>query len=531
MNDFIKLTKINLKSFFTTSKFFYDQKTNKRKTGKILLIIYVVLILGFYVYNFANMTMKGYMALNIPYVLLAEFMAISSMTLLTTNLYKIKGTLFGFKDYDLLMSLPIDKKVVILSKIFILYLTNLLYLFMFMIPSFIVYVRYVQSSVIFYILFFITLFIIPLVPIILSTIIGTIITGVSSKFKKSNLINIILTIGYLALIMYITSATGTGNSIDFANIGESMVNVFNKVYPLTRIYIDIIKDSSILSAILFVLIPVALFTLFVFVVEKFYVTINANIIKKYTNSKFKLKKYKSSSQLKSLYKKEFKRFTSSVNYIMNCSIGAILLLLFSVAIPFAGAEKVSALLNMPEITNLLGVFTPLLISIFCSLTCTTFASISLEGKNFSILKTLPVNPITIFMSKVLVNLTILIPSIVISATILCISLKLSLVTYLLSLLIPFVYAIFISFMGLIYNLLFPNFNWTNEIRVIKQSLASLLTIITGLIMTITPLIINEKIKLSNNTFMISLIVLMSIICLVEYYYLKTYGTKRFNKIG
>ncbi len=531
MNDFIRLSKINLKSFFTTNKKFYDQKTNKKKNWKILLIIYIFLALGTYIYIFANTSMKGYLALNIPYILLAQFMAISSITLFTTNIYKINGTLFGYKDYDLLMSLPINKKAIILSKIFLLYVSNLIYLLIFMIPSFIVYIKYVNPDIIFYILFWISLFFIPLIPIIISTIVGTLITFISSKFKKNNLVNLVLTIGFIVLIMYFSQSIETKGALDLANIGNSMVNIFNKIYPLTRTYVNIIKENSIISLLIFISIPISLFILFVYGIEKYYKNINSNILKQYTNNKFTLKTYKAKSQIKALYKKEIKRFFSSVNYIINCSLGSIFMIFMCVAIPIIGIDKATEVLNVPELETMLGNLTPILLALFCSLNCTTYASISLEGKSFSILKSLPVNPMTIFISKILVNLTILIPAIIISSIVLTISLKLSIITFVFCLIVPVLYAFFISITGLIYNLLFPNFNWTNELRVIKQSIPSFLSIATGLLFAIIPITINNKLNLSSNIFLILLSGIMIIICLLEYYYLKYYGIKRFNKLN
>lgn len=531
MNDFIQLTKVNLKSLFTTSNFFYDQKNNKKKIGKIILIFYVIIALGAYVYMFANMSMKGYMILNIPYVLLVQFMVISSLSLLMTNLYKIKGTLFGFKDYDMLMSFPINKRIVILSKLFMLYLTNLIYLLMFMIPSVAVYIRYVNPPIVFYLYFFISLFFIPLVPIIISTIAGTLITSISSKFKKSNLANLIITLSYVAVIMYLSSTIGSKSSLDLANIGESMVNIFNKYYPLSRLYLSIIRDNNLLSFGIFLLIPFILFSLFVFIIEKYYVKINSSLLKQYTNSNFKLKDSKERSALISLYRKELKRFFSSVNYVTNCSIGSILLLIVCIALPFVGLEKLAAMINMPGMDTTINQSIPLLISTFCALSCTTYPSISLEGKSFGLLKSFPVKPITIFLSKILVNLTIVVPTVVVSSVVFTILLDLSIVTFVFSLIIPIVFSVFIALTGIIFNLLFPNFEWKNELRVIKQSLASLLTICVGLLFAIVPLSMFEKIKFSSNIYLLLVLLVMLMLCIIEYYYLNKYGTKRFNKIG
>ena len=85
-------------------------------------------------------------------------------------------------------------------------------------------------------------------------------------------------------------------------------------------------------------------------------------------------------------------------------------------------------------------FVPIFITFCIATSCTTMASISMEGKNIWIVKSIPVSVITVFASKILVNLTILSP--VIPATILIIiTLKIPFIKGLLIFLLqfPFLY--------------------------------------------------------------------------------------------
>lgn len=522
MSNLLKLTKINLLALFNI------KKNNKKSIGKIFLLLFGFLFFGYYIYDMVAQMIPGYISLNIPYIIIVQYFAITSSAILFTNIFKINGTLFHFRDYDLLMSLPIKKGIVILSKLVIIYITNLLMVLIFMIPTYIVYISNVSTNIIFHILYFITLFIIPLVPIIISTIIGTIITSISSRFKKKNLMNMILSICLVFGIFYLSYGLENSNPTDLANIGKSMVNVFNQMYPLTNLYTDIITKSNITSLILFILIPTVLFYLFIVIINKFFNKINNNLSRTVTKNKYKLTKSRVSKPIISLYKKELKRYFSSANYVLNTAIGPIMLTIAVFALMFTGTDKVDALIGIEGLAKTFINQGPLVLGAFCAVTCTTASSISLEGKNLWIIKSLPIEPIKIFISKIMVNLTILIPTIIINATILSIYLKVSFSSYLLMIITPITYSLFISQLGILINVYFPIFDWKNEIRVIKQSMATILTLFISFIIALMPFNLNNN--LNNNLYILLITFSMVLLNIILYILLNTICTKKFKKL-
>jgi ABC-2 type transport system permease protein len=92
---------------------------------------------------------------------------------------------------------------------------------------------------------------------------------------------------------------------------------------------------------------------------------------------------------------------------------------------------------------------------------------------------MPVEPKTVYLAKIYVNLTVLSPA-VIDAVILGIALKADLLLIILMVFITVVCSVFISLYGLLMNLLLPNFNWSNETVVIKQGAAAMVTIFSSI---------------------------------------------------
>ena len=73
--------------------------------------------------------------------------------------------------------------------------------------------------------------------------------------------------------------------------------------------------------------------------------------------------------------------------------------------------------------------------------------------------------------------------------------------------------------ALILNLMFPDFNWTNEVKVIKQSIPSFVSVMVGLIVAIVPITIKDHYDPTIYSFVIGLIVLVINVGL--YFLLKT----------
>ena len=531
MNDLLALTRINLKAIFNINVIKNGNNSDsKKQLKKALMLLFGLGLLVYYVYLYASMSIKGFAELNIPYILLSEFMLITSIFLLFTNFYKIKGLLFGFKDFDILMSLPIKKSVVLLSKIFMLYISNLIYGSVIMIPAFIVYLLNVNVSFITIVLFIITFFIIPLVPIIISTIIGSVLAIITSKFKKKNILDILLSILLFMGIMFISSKMENFNNIDLANIGNSMVKLSDRFYPLTGLYTNIIKDNSAVSLCIFIFIPLLLFYLYVGIIEKYYVKINNNITRTFTNKKFKLGETNKKRKVISLYIKEIKRYFSSANYVMNTAIGPIMLTLTTLGTILFGADKIEAFLQIPGLSKILETCTPILLGLFVGLNSSTASSFSLEGKNLWIIKTIPVNFMDIIKAKISVYLTIAIPTIIINSVLLTIFLKLSIINFILCLMISFGYTLLVSITGIILDLKHINVTWTSEIKVIKQSFQAFMSLLIGMLSAIIPLALLYKYNLNNNLYIFILGLIIYMICLFEYIYLKNNGEKVFKSI-
>ena len=122
-------------------------------------------------------------------------------------------------------------------------------------------------------------------------------------------------------------------------------------------------------------------------------------------------------------------------------------------------------------------------SVLTTISCTTYASISIEGKQIEALKSLPVAAKSIFQAKVLHHLSLSVPTIFALNTIMALYLQWSFPKVMLGYAFPLLCSVFIGTMGYMLNLIFPNFEWENVTHIIKQSLPAILTSLIGVAVT------------------------------------------------
>ena len=125
-----------------------------------------------------------------------------------------------------------------------------------------------------------------------------------------------------------------------------------------------------------------------------------------------------SSPLRAMYKREFDRYFSCTIYALNSTIGMVLSLVVSLLLMFVSPELVEQQSGIVGLGQIVRQVLPLVIAVFVTMTSTTSASLSLEGKNRWIMCSVPVRAIDIFNSKIAVNLTVICPFVLISAILL-----------------------------------------------------------------------------------------------------------------
>lgn len=529
MNNLGTLIKIHIKTSFgfNKAKFSTDKKAAGRSTGMSVLLIICYILILFAVFAMALGMTYSLQAIGAEYIMLNIMMMAASLVTLFTSIYKVNGTLFGFKDYDMLMSLPIKTSTIISSRILILYGMNILFVLMLMVPAAIAYAIVVSPPAIFYLLYVVTLIAIPMLPIILATIIGSLIAMAASRFKRKNGFNVIFTIIFFMAFMVVWLGFWTNSDsilINFANLGGTINDVLVKVYPMTALYSQALSGNG-LSLLLFLLISLGAFAAFVAVIAKSFGKINTALTTNRAAGGYKTTELKQTTPKRALYKREMKRYLSSSQYVLNTAVGLLLLTVVSVVLVVAGVDGLGVYADIPGFARLLSTAGPIALSFFIVISCTTSSSVSLEGKTLWLVRSLPVDTRDVLKAKINVALTLYYPAVIINATLFSIALKPDITGVILMYLLPLAYGYFIALFGLYCNLHNVNLDWTNEVSVIKNSKATLVVMLVGFLITILPAILAV---LFGGLVLFIMLALMVILSILIYRSLMTKGVKLFE---
>ena len=159
-------------------------------------------------------------------------------------------------------------------------------------------------------------------------------------------------------------------------------------------------------------------------------------------------------------------------------------------------------------------------------------SVSLEGKNLWQLQVLPVTAWEILRAK-------LIPPFVLGIPALAVAIPFVLATFQVPtpflFLIPLTALAFlgtISMVGLVANLLFPNFKWTNEMVPVKQSVSVMIALLGGMAFVVAAGVGYYLLR-AHVTPVLYLSLFLVLLCALDialYAWLRTRGVKRFEQL-
>lgn len=455
----------------------------KSKSSAVIMVSAALITMVLIVYSFGIGYGLGYMGLGS----LIPSLAIAATGLITIGftVLKTNGVLFGYKDYDMLMSLPVKTGTIIASRFLGMYIMNLIFTALVMVSMGTAYVIFERPQPYFYLVWLIGILASPLIPTTIAALLGWIVMAISARLKHANIISIVLSFGaFIALMAGLFSFGGmAGSSVNInqlTSIGIVLSDSINRIYPLSAMF-KAAAEGSYLALAAFLIVSFGWYLIFVKLISFRYKAINTGLTTFHTRSDYHLTEQKMGSPLMALYKKELKRFLTCMIYVVNVGVCALLAVLMSAACMVAGQDTIVQVLNIPRLGEKIIPIIPFLIATFLSMCSTTSSSLSLEGKNLWIIKSLPVAPKTVFQSKILVNLTLLLPASLLSSLFLLIAFRPNFITAVFYVVTPMVFSCMSSVWGMFVNIKLPNYEWVSETAVVKQSMATLASMMGGLI--------------------------------------------------
>jgi len=527
MSKLLLLLKVDIIRTFSLDKL----KSNKSKIKKIGIVIIALLLaisllsqVGMYTYMGTNFFMKYGLE---KYVLpLIYFLC--GFTIFYSTVYRAKSYLFGCDDN--IFAMPIKPSVILASKVIVLTILSYVITTVIFVPAFITYGIMLKLGIMYYVYAFLAYIFMPFLPTVLGCIFGYIIGYFTSKVNNKKIFETILTYATILIIMYLSFNVQT-LALKFVNNVELVNKILGSVGFLINSFMAIISRYSFKDLLIYIFTNIVSMVLFIAIFKNSYVRILQNLKVENTKKKYIEKEHKSKSTLATLVLKELKMYFSIPIYILNTSFGVVIMLFASIATLFYDKNILFKMMeidvtSVPIYLLLIGVIA------FCiPLSSTTDCGISIEGKNFWILKTMPIKIKDVFLSKIILNMLIVLPLMIIDIIIFGISFKLTIVQVLTVIALTSILNLACSMFGLIINLKFPRLDFISYTHVVKQSFSVFLGIFVPLIVLLGLGALYVALKLSIDTYILIVFALLLAIIVLQYNILKSWGIRKFNSLN
>lgn len=474
---------------------FRYEKDKRKRNSKIALTVSIGIILIMLIAYCGGMA-YGYVYLGMIDLIPSIALFISSLFTLSFSLFKSNGELFGFYDYDQVMSLPLTVRTIINSRFLNMYIWNTLIAFIVMFPMGIIYILFEQPAFISYLMWFISIFLVSLIPTAVAAIFGAVVTAISVKFKYTSAVATFLSIALLIVFMLLSMSvatsdigfgelfdfqTGTINADAFSTLAPYISDRLNQFYLPTKLFKEAIVDGKILSFLIFAGISIGLYMLLLLMLPIKYKQINTALTSHISRGNYKLGVLRQSGMLLALYKKTIMRILKSTVCATNLLVGCVLAILLAVMVLTAGPEKILQSLDLvdyfPIVKNVAGY----VIAAMVSMSNTAAISLALEGKNIWLIKSLPISPKTLYDSYLLSNLTFTIPTSIVCSILFSIALNTSFIETILIIITPLIFSLFTAVAGIFIGNRMAYYDWQDETQLIKQSMMNLIGMLGGMI--------------------------------------------------
>ena len=474
--------------------YFYDAKKNKgRSKAKIIImfLLFVVLMVGVMGGIF------GYAADQLcqPLVMIGmDWFYFAMMGLLAVflgvfgSVFNTYAGLYLSKDNDQLLSLPIPEKYIIISRLIAVYLMSLIYSAVVFVPTIVIYFLTVPVQGMALFESILMMLLISMISMVMSCLLGWLVAKISLKVKNKSFITVVVTLVLIAAYYYVYFKVMNSMGEFLKNAAVYGVGIKKNVYGIYMF--GMVGCGDIKSIVVCTVIVVLASVLTWYVLKRSFISM-ATASGSVKKIKYVEKRAKEASATSALLRKEFQKFTSSANYMLNCGLGIIFFPVIAVTMVIKGQDFSGSIANV--FSDKPGLIQLMLFGVLCltmSMIDTGAPSVSLEGKSIWILQSLPVDPWTVLKQKMKMQFLLIVIPLTITIPVLMFYFR----TDNIGLAIGFVLAtyLFMTFRilwDMFWGVKFANINWTNETAPVKQGAAAMISIFSGMGITAAVILI------------------------------------------
>lgn len=495
MTKFGTLLKVNLRQQFRA------RKNTSKKTMPVwgIYIVLGVVLLPLLAMLFSTFVSAGEFLSEpqyAPYLNAAVTFAITAIELVNVffGLKSMLGTVYMSNDSDMLLALPVKTVTIFLSKLAVCYIVEFFSTLVMLAATLLPLGIGLSAGAGYFAALIFGAFLIPLISLLAVAILSVPLLLVSNLFRNKGAVGTIIYVllfgALMALYMWFVVSLGWGTG-DFngADVGAMLDGILESVssaaaylYPnvwLSGAFTAATFGGWIGNFALFLLSALVLLGLTVLLSGKIFLW---NMRKSQENAgkggKKTTYKFAGGNKISSLLAADFKNMlrTSSLGFycLTQVVVIPVCVVIYCLALKDVGGEG--------EMQNLLSMVSRVMLVIMGPMTCVTAASsVSREGENFYLIKTLPVKPSQYALSKLIISLIFNGAAFALSVVFECIFVKIGIVVGLLDFLTVFCASAGVSAALVLIDMKNPRLKWTTVQQGLKNNPSSLWGMLVGFV--------------------------------------------------
>lgn len=477
------LIKKQLLELFQT--YYVNKKTGKARGKGGTVGFFVMLVALFAGLGFAFYSMSGGLGVyilgyDINWLYFALMGLLSIALGVFGSVFNTYASLYLPKDNEFLISLPIPGKTLLLSRVAGVYVTSLMYSAWVWIPACIAYWVLVPPTTLTIIFPILLTFVIALFVSVLSCLLGWVVAIIASKAKGKSFLTVFLSLFvmvayYVVYFKVINSLNEIVEHLD--ELGSTVQSWLHYIFLLGKA-----ADGDVVSMLIVLAITAVLAFLCLKLLERNFMKVALAS----SGNTTKVKKMENFAQIapqRALLRREFKHFTETSTWMLNCGLGILIMPLLAIAamVKSASLQDVFGSLEA-EMPAIYDAFPVIIFAGFClviSLNAIEAVAVSAEGKSMWIVQTLPVDTWDIIRAKeTMGNQLNLIPGII-SVVVLCLAFRMEALFIVLITIATAGFIFMMTDLALVLDIKRANLNWTNIAALTKQSMPVMICLFGG----------------------------------------------------
>lgn len=508
------------------------KRQKKRKTaGKVALIALALIYCAFtfmMLFFTSFSTLAGaFFPLGIGWLYYVMLVIMAFGLMFVGSVFTAKAQLFEAKDNELLLSMPVPPRDILLSRMAALLLINVVLELVVAIPAALAAPIW-RMPALGIVSFVLVLLALPLLALALTCLAAWLISLLTAKIRSKTLLTTILSVVFLGLYMVgVTRLNSYVNTL--AQNGAQIAGKLSAVAPLLWVG-RACAEGDALSLILALAVMIVPFLVMLWLLSRSLIRI-LTTKRGAAKIKYVRRELRTSSVDAALRGRELARITSSSAYILNAGLGLLFEIIGAVLL-VVKRQAVRGFLEtfgldsdiLLAIMTLLGLF-------LVGFVFFTSASVSIEGKSIWILQSMPVPPQRVLRAKQgISNRITILPTLCMTAAAIWV-LQLSPLRAALFAACMLLGMLLSSNVGLTEDLRHGSLNWVNETQAVKQGMGVLFSMLLGWSFTLAVgllyFLLLRKV-MSTIAFLIALDVLMLLLVILTDRWLMTRGARRYQ---